>query len=243
MSGDGSGHWQASSRPEKDSEPQAVIVCDEVSVAYGREEVLHKVSLRVHQGAFLPLVGPNGAGKTTLLRAIVGLVRPYGGGISTPFHQNPPGYVPQHGTIDPLFPMSLEQVVTMGLYPRLGWWRRPQGEHRQTVRQALARLSLENHARKTFGELSGGMRQKALIARALVAHPRVLILDEPTAGLDEGSQKEVLSHLKMLSVAEGKTVLLAHHGEDLLDGLADQVCEVNHGRARVRPLAQGTNHV
>ncbi len=225
--------------PAPEAGDGAVIVCQDLGVAYGREEVLHGVCLRVPAGAFLPLVGPNGSGKSTLLKTIVGLVRPQRGSVSTNFHLAPPGYVPQQGAIDPLFPLSLGQVVAMGLYPRLGWWRRPSRQQREAVRQALARLNLEEHAGKTFGELSGGMRQKALIARALVAGPKVLVLDEPTAGLDESSQKEVLSHLARLCRQEGKTVLLAHHGEDLLRGLAGMVCEVNHGRARMRPLAGG----
>ena len=197
---------------------QAIITCRGLHVSYGREPVLRGVNLTVGKGGFLPLVGPNGAGKTTLLRAIIGLVRPSAGIIETPFDQEPPGYVPQQGVIDLMFPMPVAGIVAMGLYPKLGWWR----------------LGLAGHGHKGFAELSGGMRQKALIARALVAGPQVLILDEPTAGLDQESQDEIMSHLKRINQQDGRTIIMAHHGESLLAGVADQVCQVEHGRVFMR---------
>lgn len=203
-------------------------------MSYGREPVLGGVNLTVDKGGFLPLIGPNGAGKTTLLRAIVGLVRPNAGTVETPFAQKPPGYVPQQGVIDPMFPVPVAQIVAMGLYPSLGWRRRPGRIGKQAVDQALARFGLDGHGHKGFAELSGGMRQKALIARALVAGPQVLILDEPTAGLDQESQNEILNHLKQINRREGRTIIMAHHGEALLNGLTDVVCQVQHGQVMMR---------
>jgi ABC-type Mn2+/Zn2+ transport system ATPase subunit len=213
-----------------------VISCRGLTVRYGREEVLAGVDLEVAAGAFLPLVGPNGAGKTTLLRAILGLVKPSAGSVRTPFARRPPGYVPQQGVIDPLFPVSAAGIVAMGLYPAVGWRRRPGRREAQTVEEALARLGLLAHGHKSFAELSGGMRQKVLLARALVSAPEVMILDEPTAGLDRGSQEEILRHLSRLNRREGRTVVMAHHGEALLTGLAQEVCQVEHGRVRFRRL-------
>jgi ABC-type Mn2+/Zn2+ transport system ATPase subunit len=208
----------------------AIIVCEHVSVAYGRDEVLHDVSLEIGRGSFLPVVGPNGAGKTTLLRVILGLARPRRGRVHNPFHRCPPGYVPQHKSIDPLFPVSVRQIVAMGLYPHLGWWRRLSAANRDSVRKALAQFRLAEHADKTFSELSGGMKQKALIARALVSGAEVLVMDEPSSELDEQSEKEILAHLSRLSREEGKTVILAHHGLDHVAELAPVLCLVNHGR-------------
>ena len=213
---------------------EAIIVCRGLHVSYGREPVLRGVDLTVGKGDFLPLLGPNGAGKTTLLRAIIGLVRPSAGQIETPFGHEPPGYVPQQGVIDPMFPVPVAQIVAMGLYPKLGWWRRNGRNEGRAVIRVLERLGLAEHGHKSFAQLSGGMRQKALIARALVAGPQVLILDEPTAGLDQESQNEILSHLKQINQQDGRTIIMAHHGEELLNGVADKVCQVQHGQVMMR---------
>ena len=210
-----------------------IIVCDRVSIAYGRQEVVHDACLEVPRGVLLPFVGPNGAGKTTLLRAILGLLKPSAGNIRTPFADTPAGYVPQQKSIDPLYPVSTRQIVEMGLYPELGPWRRPGAEQRRRVDDVLARFGLAEHRRKTFGELSGGMKQKALLARALVSGAEVFVLDEPTSELDEDTERDVLAHLVALVRDEGKTVLLAHHGLDQAAALADRVCVVHHGRVHL----------
>lgn len=215
-----------------------VIICDRVSVAYGRQEVIHDACLEVAPGTLLPFVGPNGAGKTTLLRAILGLLPLSGGTIRTPFGRRPAGYVPQQKTIDPLYPVTTRQIVEMGLYPELGWWNRPSMEQRKRVGQALERLGLLAHQHKTFGELSGGMKQKALLARALVSEAEVFVMDEPTSELDEDTEREILAQLIALARDEGKTVLLAHHGLDQAGVLAERVCVVHHGRVRVAALAE-----
>jgi ABC-type Mn2+/Zn2+ transport system ATPase subunit len=208
---------------------EPIIVCDHVSVAYGREEVIHDACLSIPPGSFLPFVGPNGAGKTTLLRAILGLLKPRHGRILTPFHRRRPGYVPQQKSIDRLYPVSTRQIVTMGLYPQVGWWRRISRAQKEAVQRALEELNLAEHAAKTFGELSGGMRQKAFIARAVVGQADVFIMDEPTSELDEQSEKDLLGHLHRLSKEQGKTVLLAHHGLNHICDMAPLLCVFNHG--------------
>ncbi len=213
--------------------PQAIIACEHVHVAYGRQEVLHDVCMSIASGVLLPFVGPNGAGKTTLLRAILGLLPVRAGRIETPFATKPPGYVPQQKAIDPLYPVSARRVVEMGLYPALGWWRPIGSRQRRAVDDALAWFGLAEHQHKTFGELSGGMRQKTFLARALAAEADVLILDEPTSELDERSEADVLAHLRRLVSEQGKTVLLAYHGLHQAAALSDLICVVNHGRARL----------
>jgi len=211
-----------------------VIRCIDVTIAYGREVVLRGVSVDVPRGAFMPFVGSNGAGKTTLLRAIVGLIKPRSGLIETPFGTVPPGYVPQQGSIDPLYPVSLWQIVAMGLYPRLGWWRRPSPDMRDEIDRVLERFDLADHRHKTYAELSGGMKQKTLVARALVSGAEVLIMDEPTSQLDEESEIETLQLLARLSREDGKTVLFAaHHGLMHVQGLAPAMCRIDHGRAEI----------
>lgn len=222
----------------QDGSRSSIIVCEHVCMAYGRQEVLHDVSFEIQAGTILPFVGPNGAGKTTLLRAILGLLTPARGRIRTPFHKTPPGYVPQQKSIDPLYPVTTRQIVEMGLFPELGWWRQPNCGQRRRVDGVLERFGLAGHQRKTFGELSGGMKQKALLGRAFVSGADVFIMDEPTSELDEASEQEVLGLLASLCREDGKTVLLAHHGIGQASALAPLVCVVNHGRVRLLDVQQ-----
>jgi ABC-type Mn2+/Zn2+ transport system ATPase subunit len=215
------------------NEEQPVITCESVCLGYGDRDVLSDVCLSVRRGVFLPFVGPNGAGKTTLLRAMLGLLKVRKGRIQTPFDAKPPGYVPQQRMLDPIFPITAWELVAMGLYPRVGWFRRPSRAERQTVDAALAEFSLDAHAGKTFSELSGGMKQKALIARAFAGGAEVFIMDEPTSELDEPSEREVLEHLSRLVRERGRTVLIAHHGMDHINKLGPEVCLVDRGRAEL----------
>lgn len=213
------------------SEP--VIVCEHLYVAYGRDVVLDDVCLKIEKGVFLPFVGPNGAGKTTLLRTILGLVKPQRGRVIAPFRRSPPGYVPQQKSIDPLYPVSANQIVTMGLYREIGWWRRLNVSQKDRVQRALEQFDLGNHAHKNYAQLSGGMKQKVLLARAFVSGAEILVMDEPASELDEQSEKEVMSHLLRLNKKEGKTVLLALHGQsDLVEELPN-FCMVQQGRVRL----------
>jgi len=211
----------------------SIISCTGVCVAYGRQEVLHKVNLGIPRGAFLPFTGPNGSGKTTLLRAILGLLPVRHGRIETPFHRAPAGYVPQHKVIDPLYPVSVRQIVEMGLQPKRRWLQPISKAQHKAVAAALEQLEMAEHASKTFRELSGGMKQKVLIARAFVCEPEVIIMDEPTSELDEQSEKEVLQHLHELNRKRGTTVLMAHHDLELMATLTDSMCRIRHGNAQI----------
>lgn len=213
------------------SEP--IIRCEHVDLAYGRRVVVQDACLDIPRGILLPFIGPNGAGKTTLLRAILGLLTPLRGRILTPFAEKPAGYVPQQKAIDPHYPVTARQIIEMGLYPELGWWKRPGPEQRRRILAVLERFGLADHQQKTFGELSGGMKQKTLLARAWVSDAEVFVLDEPTSELDEESERDVLAHLLRLAQAEGKTVLLAHHGLEQAATLAERVCLVRHGRVQL----------
>jgi manganese/zinc/iron transport system ATP- binding protein len=216
-----------------------VIVCENLSVGYNGQALLQGIDLVVPEGAFLPVVGPNGAGKSTLLRAILGLVPPLAGRIRTPFAVNPPGYVAQQKSIDPLYPVSVMDIVLMGAYARMGWHgRHYRSETRQRVEALLVDFGLAAHRRKTFDQLSGGMRQKALIARALAGDPQVLVMDEPTTELDHNAQEAVLEILYQAAHRDGRTVLLVHHGLARIADLTDQVCLVSEGRACRLPIKE-----
>lgn len=223
-------------RRKKSPRHSSRIICENVSISYDGTDVVRDVSLNIEPGTFLPFLGANGAGKSTLLRAILGLVKPCRGRIITPFVHHPAGYVPQQKIIDPLFPVSVRQLVAMGLYPRLGFWKRPGRALQKKIDAALLHFALESHQDKTFAELSGGMRQKALLARAFVSEAQVFVMDEPTSEFDETSEQEVLNHLYALNRDKGKTVLIVHHSLDKMACYASQACFMERGRAQILPI-------
>ncbi|MCA1809252.1 MAG: metal ABC transporter ATP-binding protein [Kiritimatiellia bacterium] len=215
-----------------------IIECSDLSVGYAGVPVLRGVNLCIKAGMFLPFVGPNGAGKTTLLRTILGLLRPLRGVVHTPFAATPPGYVAQQKSIDMLYPVSALDIVMMGCYPLMGWSGRRSAEGRRRALNLLEAFGLTEHAHKTFDELSGGMRQKVLVARALVMDPAVVVMDEPTTELDESTRRFVLHKLCAAAHDHGRTVLLVHHGLASVMALADEVCLVHKGRAELMPTDQ-----
>lgn len=185
-----------------------------VTCGYGSTIALSDVSLNIAAGDFVGLVGPSGAGKTTLLRAILGAVDVFGGEIRVggqPIDRRRPraGYVPQLETIDWNFPVTVEQVVLMGRATD-GWlpWNR-----KEAVEQAYAimeRLGIAPLSRRHIRALSGGQQQRAFLGRALVSNPRLLLLDEPTAGVDIKTRDDILHLLDQLN-HEGVTVMMTTH--------------------------------
>ena len=194
---------------------------------------MHGINLEIPRGGFLPFTGPNGSGKTTLLRAILGLVPIRKGRIQTPFHKSPAGYVPQHRVIDPLYPVSVMQIVEMGLHPERRLFRPLTRLQKQRAANALDQLGMAEHMQKNFRELSGGMKQKVLIARALVCEPDVIIMDEPTSELDEQSEQDVLQHLMILNRDQGKTILMVHHDLERVRELTPTICRFRRGNAEI----------
>jgi ABC-type Mn2+/Zn2+ transport system ATPase subunit len=158
---------------------KALITFDGVTLGYGRRPVLTDLSFRIPEGDFLGLVGPNGAGKTTILRAILGSLAPTAGTISRADGLRF-GYVPQRDQVDYNFPLEVVDVVLMGRYDRVGLGRRPGRHDRERARAALEHVGIAHLADEPLSALSGGQRQRALIARALVGEPNLLVLDVPT---------------------------------------------------------------
>ena len=152
-----------------------------VSKRFGGLVALRDVDLRVSDGEIVGLVGPNGAGKTTLLKACLGLIPHQSGEIRCDFGGRPPAYVPQQKQLDPIYPVSVRDLVRMGLYPELGCWGRLNGGQRARAEAVMARFGLVPHQHKHFGELSGGLRQKTLLARAVVSPAEVLVLESEGA--------------------------------------------------------------
>jgi zinc transport system ATP-binding protein len=195
-----------------------VLEADAVTFAYGRTPVLDCVSLTVDAGEFVALAGPNGSGKSTLIRILLGLLRPEAGTVrmlgAEPSRLGDRwriGYVPQRVPATDLLPVTVSEVVAAGRLPRRGWWRRPDARDREAVAEALAVVALEHRAGDRLAALSGGQQQRALIAKALVAEPDLLILDEPVAGVDAESQTRFRDALVALTKQRGAAVLLVSH--------------------------------
>ncbi len=194
----------------------AAIAVERLSVAFGDRLVLEDVSFTVSPGALVGVLGPNGAGKTTLLRALLGEVTADGRLTLAA----PVAYVPQVSDVQAAFPIDAQGVVVMGLYPRLGWWRRPSRDDRRRALALLDQVGMADRARSPFGELSGGQRQRVLLARALAQEGRVMLLDEPLSGVDTRSRALMLEVLRQ-QCAEDRTVLMTTH--DLAE--AARVCD------------------
>lgn len=211
---------------------ETLIRIKDVVLSYGNEVIIDRVSLNIEKGSFLPFIGVNGAGKTTLLRGIVGLIKPVSGIIETPFADKPAGYVPQITTIDSIYPFSVKDILLMGAYPILKTRNKQDLHH--SMEGWLKHFSLKGHEQKHFSELSGGMKQKTLIARALMSDADVLVMDEPSAGLDERSEIELFRLLNDLTLDHKKTVLAAVHGEDLVKEYASKYVHVERGNAELK---------
>jgi zinc transport system ATP-binding protein len=205
----------------------------DVSLGYGNRPVLEHVNLELARGEFQALLGPNGAGKTTLLRGIVGLLGAMAGSIEFELdrHASPLGYVPQRETLDPAFPLTVFEVVLMGTYARLPAWRRAGARQHGMARHALELVGLPALAEHRFADLSGGQTQRVLIARALAAEPSLLVLDEPTAGIDADATAAIMGVLSRLNRENGLTVLLVTHQVRMLQGIVNAVVWVQDGRA------------
>lgn len=184
--------------------------------SYGNRSVLEGVSLEVPTASFVALIGPNGAGKSTLLRLLLGIVKPQRGKISIlgrpPGQQGQPiGYVPQKIQLPKGFPLSVRDVVLMGRYGNLGLFRRPSRLDRIQVEEALESVGMASLAARRYQDLSGGQQQRVLIARAMVGDPCLLILDEPTAGLDPAARARFYAQVCDLQRARGLTLFCASH--------------------------------
>jgi ABC-type Mn2+/Zn2+ transport system ATPase subunit len=192
------------------SESQSLIRLDDVDLGYGKRVLLRGVSLEIGKSEFWGIVGPNGSGKTTLLRAILGWV-PTKKGVIEIAARTHIGYVPQRSVIDALLPLTALEIVLMGLYAKKAAWRRMNREDEIEAIGALRQVGLESRAKSVFSVLSGGQQQRVLLARALVSKPDLLILDEPTNGMDIVSEDSVMKVVRKIHEERGMTIILVTH--------------------------------
>ena len=217
----------------------AIEVTD-LTVAYGERPVLWDVDLMVPPSTLMAIVGPNGAGKTTLIKAILGLLPIAAGQVliyGQPYSEQRRlvGYVPQRGSVDWDFPTSVLDVVTMGRYGALGWFRRPGRAERAQALDALAQVGMSDYANRQISQLSGGQQQRTFLARAMVQDAQVYFMDEPFQGVDAITERAIVELLKSLRAA-GKTVIVVHHDLQTVPEYFDWVTLLNVRRVASGPV-------
>jgi manganese/zinc/iron transport system ATP- binding protein len=211
-------------------QPIALSV-DDFTVAYNSKPAIWDVDLDVPEGVLMAVVGPNGAGKSTLIKAVLNLI-PRAAGTAL-FYGRPykqarslVGYVPQRGSVDWDFPTSVIDVVTMGLYGKLGWLRRPGKQERKLAMHALDQVEMADFAQRQISQLSGGQQQRTFLARALVQDASLYFMDEPFAAVDAVTERAIVNILRELR-ERGKTVIVVHHDLQTVTEYFDWVTLLN----------------
>lgn len=209
----------------------------DLSFRYGEDPVLNRLNFSIEEADFVALIGPNGAGKSSLMRLILGFLKPQQGQISIADY--PPGtrelskliaYVPQQiPDLNLHFPASLEEIIEGNFYPQgRAWTRAERQRRRQAVEASLKRVGLAGRAKDHLDSLSGGEVQKVLLARALISEPKILFLDEPTAGVDQQSSEELYALLKQLNERDKLTILLITHELYRIKEICDRFLYLGH---------------
>lgn len=216
-----------------DSTRDVVLRARGLDAGYRGKTVLTGVDLEIHAGDFWFLLGKNGSGKTTLLRALLGLRRPLAGTLvcAALDDREHLGFVPQRCELNPSLPTTVREFVGFGLVAT----RVPAADRAERLRWALARAGLEGMERRSYWSLSGGQRQRALVARALVRRPSLLVLDEPTEGLDPVTEDAILGTLAQLNERSGTTVLFVSHKLVTAARYASHVALFGDGRVHGGP--------
>jgi len=208
--------------------PEPIISVSKLDFGYDKIPTLEKVSFSINEGEFIGVFGPNGGGKTTLLKLLMGMLKPRQGEIlflggDPKSNSGQIGYVPQILRFDKAFPISVIEVVQMGALSKLSWWGGYPKKLKHAAEEALERVGLTDFAKVSFGTLSGGQAQRALIARAIVNSPRILLLDEPTAIVDPQAAKEI--HHLLISLNQTTTIIMVTHNlQSIIDKAQRLLC-------------------
>ncbi|MEM9950487.1 MAG: metal ABC transporter ATP-binding protein [Chloroflexota bacterium] len=204
---------------------------DDLTVAYNSKPAIWDIDLSVPEGVLMAIVGPNGAGKSTFIKSVLNLIPKSAGTAS--FYGKPyekarslVGYVPQRGSVDWDFPTSVIDVVMMGLYGKLGWFRRAGKKERELALHALEQVGMADYADRQISQLSGGQQQRTFLARALVQDAQIYFMDEPFAAVDAVTERAIVSILHELRERD-KTVLVVHHDLQTVEEYFDWVTLLN----------------
>ena len=218
-------------------EKEVIIKFSHATMAYNNKVALDDVTIDIYRGEFLGIIGPNGSGKTTFLKSILGLVKPVSGSVHIfdcmchklrCHHRAKIGYIPQKGHVDPNFPVTVMETVMMGRYSSLGLFKRPSREDRKLALQALKEVEMDGYIDAPLGHLSGGQQQRVLIARALVQQPEVLLMDEPTTGIDISTQHSIIRLISDLHKTHNLTILLVTHDINMISPYVDRLALLNN---------------
>lgn len=208
-----------------------IINVEDMTVAYEVKPVLWDIDLNIPKSVLMAIVGPNGAGKSTLIKAMLGLIKPVSGNVlfngkSYKSQRRHIGYVPQSESVDWDFPASVLDVVLMGRYGELGWFKRPTAEDKKKVMEALDKVNMTEFANRQISQLSGGQQQRVFLARALVQEADIYFMDEPFKGVDVKTEKAIINILKELK-DRGKTLIVVHHDLQTVEEYFDWVVLLN----------------
>jgi manganese/zinc/iron transport system ATP- binding protein len=221
-----------------ETQTHPAVEIHDLTVAYREAPVLWDVDLTIPRGTLTAIIGPNGAGKSTLMKAMLNLIPTAAGTIlidGQPYNPQRQivGYVPQRGSVDWDFPTDALDVVTMGLYGRLGWLRRPGKHERQIALRCLEKVGMADFANRQISQLSGGQQQRVFLARALAQEAQIYFMDEPFVGVDATTERAIVTLLRELRDA-GKTVVVVHHDLESAPDYFDWLALLN-----VRLIASG----
>lgn len=230
-------------QPSGEPFAQKALWIEGVCAGYFGRDVLDEVTFSVESGQFVGIIGPNGSGKSTLLKVIAGLLPVQCGSVLV-FGQPPSpavrhliGYVPQSESINWSFPVTVTDVVLMGTYGRVGLFKRPSAAEREAAAEAIAQVGMHGYAGAQIGQLSGGQQQRVFVARALVQSPRLMLLDEPIAGVDATTQHAIFTLLEGLQ-QRGTTIIATTHDLSCVAEWFDRVLALNHRVIAYGPPAQ-----
>jgi zinc transport system ATP-binding protein len=220
------------------SEPKNIVELRDLCVKYSNNVIaLEGINIEVKEKDLIALIGPNGAGKSTILKVILGLIKPTSGSVtlfgSTDLGKNLKyvGYVPQSAQArDPNLPFSVYETVMLGRTPLVGLFHGTGAEDRQKVEETLRLFGIYELKDRKIGQLSGGQSQRVFLAKAMVAEPKLLLLDEPTSGVDTTSKKEFYNILDQLNKERGITVILSSHDIGVITKIANRVLCVNRSQ-------------
>lgn len=196
-----------------------IISIENVSFGYNKDNILNDIMLSIDEGDFIGIVGCNGSGKSTLLKLLIGQLNPSKGKIkffneeiSKSNNLDKIGYVSQISmSTGASFPATVEEIVMANLYSKIGFMKFPKKEHKEKVKESLKIVNMEDYSKRLIGNLSGGQQQRVMIARALVSDPKILILDEPTTGIDAASEEQLYNLLEKLNKDSKITIIIVSH--------------------------------
>ncbi len=211
---------------------QNLLTIEKVAVGYDRQPVLQDVNLKLKRGGFTGLLGANGSGKSTLIKTILGIIPPLSGRLEFALvdgRSHVLGYTPQRDSLDPIYLLSSFEVVLMGTCGRIPAGRRISRQEQEFAGECLRQTGADHLSRKLFSQLSGGQKQRVLIARALATKPDLLLLDEPTSGIDTAARQAVMDVLRRIHQEQGLTILMASHDLPVIRAYVQEVIWLHQG--------------